>query len=185
VTSTATSFEARKRARTAGLRRHKAQPIDTAVRRGDMKLRPVYTALGASALFAVFAIAGSGSAGSDAPGSQGLGPSGTRVYSECPATHNPKSGEGDGLPFKGYTDESNVRIVAIRSREQLEKGFPGISDVRVIPRNGQVWSYDASGQVLVEDAADFEIEVQLRSAFDCPTMPWVWGGIPLQFVTPE
>jgi hypothetical protein len=150
-----------------------------------MKLRPVYTALGASALFAVFAIAGSGSAGSDVHGPRAWGRAERALTRECPATHNPKRGEGDGLPFKGYTDESNVRTVATRSREQLEKGFPGISDVRVIPRNGQVWSYDESGQVSVEHAADFEIEVQLRSAFDCPTMPWVWGGIPVRFVTPE
>jgi hypothetical protein len=54
----------------------------------------------------------------------------------------------------------------------------------VIPRNGQVWSYDAAGQVLVEQMRDFEIEVRLQTASDCPGNPSSWGGVPLRFVSP-
>jgi len=110
--------------------------------------------------------------------------SATQGYSECPATHNPKTGQGDALPPKGYTDEVNVRTVAIRSRDLLDSQFPGVTEVRVIPRNGEVWSYDAAGKVLIEQMADFEIEVRLESASDCPTGPWSWGGVPLRFVSP-
>ena len=128
----------------------------------------------------------SGSTGSGAVAHEadGQAATSTQSYSECPATHNPKVGRGDGLPPKGYTDEANVRTVALRSRALLDSQFPGVTDVRVIPRNGQVWSYDAAGQVMVEQMRDFEIEVRLETATDCPGNPWAWGGVPLRFVSP-
>jgi hypothetical protein len=127
---------------------------------------------------------GSNSSGPAANDANGKAASATRSYSECPGTDNPKVGRGDALPPKGYTDEANVRTVAVRSRSLLDSQFPGITDVRVIPRNGQVWSYDTTGQVVVEQMRDFEIEVRLQAPAYCPGNPWSWGGVPLRFVSP-
>jgi hypothetical protein len=106
-----------------------------------------------------------------------------RASTECTAARSPKVGLGDGLPPKGYTDEAYVRGVAGDSK-RIASQFPGTVDVRVEHRNGQAWSRDAAGQVIIENLADYWIVVELGSSSDCPVSPWAWNGVPLQFVAP-
>jgi hypothetical protein len=131
---------------------------------------------------AVALLRNSGDDGSVALRSGGSDPTATLV--ECASARNPKVGAGDALPAKGYTDEAYVRSVLLDGRQQIEAKFPGAVAVRMAPRNGEVWSYDAAGQVIIEQRTDFWIVVELGSATDCPASPSSWNGVPLQFVAP-
>jgi len=54
-------------------------------------------------------------------------------------------------------------------------------DVRVVPRNGQVWTGPGNGDYEVVDAQDFQIEVILNDDANCPAAPYFWNGIPVLF----
>jgi hypothetical protein len=137
---------------------------------------------------AVLALRGGGSDSVDASTKRGTSgaaiANAKRASTECVAARNPKVGLGDGLPPKGYTDEVYVRDVARGGHQRIASQFPGTVDVRVEPRNGQVWSRDSAGQVVIESLNDYWIVVELRSSSDCPAAPSYWNGVPLQFVAP-
>jgi hypothetical protein len=106
------------------------------------------------------------------------------LIEECPAAHQPLTGTADGLPHKGSTDKNYVIKTLDSSRAAVERDIPGIETLRVEPRDGQVWSYDSNGRVVIETLNDFWIVAEMKSHADCPTAPLAWDGIPVRFLAP-
>jgi len=107
------------------------------------------------------------------------------AFAECASARNPRFGQGDGLPPKGYTDRAYVEQTLRTSRKALKKQFPEITGLRIAPRNGQVWSRDSNGDVVVEQLHDYWIEARVASVENCPTSPFSWGGVPVEFFAPQ
>lgn len=107
------------------------------------------------------------------------------AFAECTSARNPRFGQGDALPAKGYTDRAYVERIVRAGRRAIKKQFPAITGLRVARRNGQVWSRDSAGQVVVEQLHDYWIEARVASVRDCPTYPSNWGGVPIEFFAPQ
>ncbi len=97
----------------------------------------------------------------------------------CAKSESPLQGIADGLPMAGETKFPHADAVVHTSTATLIERF-GATDVRVEPRNGQVWMPPRESPKVVE-AADALIRLYLPSAARCPTEPQSFEGIPLSF----
>ncbi len=103
------------------------------------------------------------------------------IRTDCPIANGVlRSSGGDGLPRKGQTDKQRVDTVLADGKEALTESF-GAVDVRVIPRNGQVWDGPGDGVYTIENAPDYQIRVTLGPNSPCPSSPYSWNGIPVLF----
>ena len=103
---------------------------------------------------------------------------------ECRAAHQPLIADADALPPKGNTDLANVTRVLDTSQDLIKRKVSGVNVLRVQPRDGQVWSRDTAGAVVVEPVNDFWIVAELASNADCPTAPMYFNGVPIRFLAP-
>jgi hypothetical protein len=104
------------------------------------------------------------------------------VATDCPAA-DPllRSSIGDGLPRKGQTDRERVERILEGTRDDLIATF-GATDIIMVPRNGQVWAGPGNGDYTIEDALDYQLRVTLGPESPCPQAPFLWEGIPVEFV---
>jgi hypothetical protein len=99
---------------------------------------------------------------------------------ECSGADQVLRGDADALPMLGQTDEERVRSVASELGLDLESRFSALY-YRVVPRAGQVWTRDSNGDVDVIDVDDYQLELVLPDATNCPSAPYDWNGIPVVF----
>jgi hypothetical protein len=102
---------------------------------------------------------------------------------ECTGTHNAFPGTRDDA-VRAPTDKAYVQQVLATSRRRLRRQFPGVRELRVARRKATVWSSGANGiPTRTGTVVEYRIVVGLRSRSDCPSGPWFWSGVPLEFVT--
>ena len=89
---------------------------------------------------------------------------------DCPDADILLLAGADGLPAKEATE-----------REAVEAYADGISEYRVIPRNGWVWERSSDGSVSVSQVDDYMLERTIESADQCPPIPSNAGGIPVAY----
>jgi len=104
-----------------------------------------------------------------------------RIRTDCSiADQTLRSKSGDSLPKKGQTAKERVDGLLADAVVVFVDAF-GALDVRVIPRNGQVWDGPGRGVYTVEDAVDYQFKVTLGPDSPCPAAPYSWNGIPVVF----
>lgn len=94
------------------------------------------------------------------------------IKSDCPGTDPVLKGNPDGLPHISSTTD----------REAIEELFGDLPDnVRLIPRNGEVWERTTDGRVVVTQVEDWMIEQTLDDPEQCPQVPQVMNGLPVLY----
>jgi hypothetical protein len=107
-------------------------------------------------------------------------------HSSCPSADPVAGPGGTKLPLATDTDPVRVADVVATDRRALIALHRGATDVRVIPRNGQVLRTVGPGLgrlQVVDSGGDDQIEVVIGSKRDCPPAPEAWKGVPIVFTT--
>jgi hypothetical protein len=112
-----------------------------------------------------------------------------RAYSatDCPVAANLLIGGDDakdGLPRRGQTDRTRVEEMLNDVRDRFI-GPTDVVEVRVIPRNGEVWYRLDNGDVVVEQVEDYQFEFILSADGSCPPSPYSINGVPVLYSRSE
>lgn len=87
-------------------------------------------------------------------------------------------GAADGLPMKGQTWQQQVDLTNADPSSLATAWI----EVAAVPRNGEVWDTDDDGAVVVEQVADFMVQLTLTDDAPCPSMPTFWNGAPVAYI---
>lgn len=115
----------------------------------------------------------------------GFGAASERFSGECPGTRNPLVGFPDGLPMFGQTSRQRVEGLA-QDLASIQQVYPGILQVSVERRGGQVWDREPSGEIIIRmPDDDYWLVAWVKRRRACPTSPVSWNGVPMRFVVSE
>ena len=87
----------------------------------------------------------------------------------------------DGLPVKGQTERERVDALVTDFGQDFADRNNAFA-AKAVVRNGEVWDRDEGGGVIVEQVADYMVELILADDAPCPSAPLFWNGVPVAFV---
>jgi hypothetical protein len=95
----------------------------------------------------------------------------------------------DGLPQASQTLLEKVETYVVAARAQgltnddeylLDR--TGVTNLDIVPRNGEVWDLDENGNVIVTQQPDYMIMATVDARFECPSTPSAYNGVPVAYV---